>query len=63
MEQTVAQVDLSGTDAGHLVAFDVRERSSWEERVFREDMHDGKRITSGKLEGGGGGKETAGAGR
>ena len=26
-------------------------------------MHDGKRITSGELEGGGGGKETAGAGR
>ena len=46
LEQTAAYMDLSGTDMGHLVLFDMREGKSWEERVFREEhTHDGKRIT------------------
>ena len=46
LEQTASYMDLSGTDVGHLVVFDMREGSSWEERVFREEhTHDGKRIT------------------
>ncbi len=46
LEQTAAYMDLSGTDMGHLVIFDMREGRGWEERVFREEhMYDGKRIT------------------
>ena len=46
LEQTADHMDLSGTDNGHLVLFDVRGGRSWEERVFREEhAHDGKRIT------------------
>ena len=46
LTQTAAYMDLSGTDVGHLVIFDVREGRSWGERIFREDRaHDGKRIT------------------
>ncbi len=46
LEQTAAYMDLCGTDAGHLVVFDMREGRSWEERVFREDRIWGdKRIT------------------
>ena len=46
LEQTAAYMDLSGTDVGHLVLFDMREGRSWEERVFREEhAHDGQRIT------------------
>ena len=46
LERTAAYMDLSGTDVGHLVFFDMREGRSWGERVFREEQtHDGKRIT------------------
>ena len=46
LEQTAAYMDLSGTDMGHLVVFDLREGRGWEERGFREEhMYDGKRIT------------------
>ena len=46
LEQTAAYMDLSGTDMGHLVIFDMREGRGWEECVFREEhMYDGKRIT------------------
>ena len=46
LEQTAAYMDLSGTDIGHLVIFDMREGRGWEKRVFREEhMYDGKRIT------------------
>jgi hypothetical protein len=46
LQQTAAYMDLCGTDAGHLVVFDVREGRDWAERIFREERaHDGKRIT------------------
>ena len=46
LQQTAAYMDLCGTEAGHLVVFDVREGRSWKERIFREEhTHDGKRIT------------------
>ena len=46
LEQTAAYMDLSRTEMGHLVIFDMREGKSWDERVFRgEHAHDGKRIT------------------
>ena len=46
LEQTAAYMDLSGTDAGHLVVFDARPGRSWSDRVFREDrMSGGRRIT------------------
>jgi len=46
LEQTAAYMDLSGTDVGHLVIFDMREGRSWEERIFREEhTRGGKRIT------------------
>ena len=46
LEQTADYMDLSGTDKGHLVLFDMRGGISWEERVFREEhTHGGKRIT------------------
>ena len=46
LEQTAAYMDLSGTDAGHLVVFDVRPGRNWADRVFREDRTmERKRIT------------------
>ena len=46
LDQTAAYMDLSGTDTGHLVIFDMRGGRSWEERIFRaEHTHEGKRIT------------------
>lgn len=46
LEQTAAYMDLSGTGVGHSVIFDMWERRSWEEPVFREDhTQDGQRIT------------------
>ncbi|WP_420636081.1 hypothetical protein [Candidatus Palauibacter sp.] len=47
LEQTAAYMDISDTDAGHLVIFDMRETRSWDERIFREPRTapDGKRIT------------------
>ena len=35
--QTAAYMDLSGTDAGHLVVFDIRSGRTWGEKVFREE--------------------------
>ena len=37
LEQTAAYMDLSGTDAGHLVVFDMRPGRTWAEKVFREE--------------------------
>ena len=37
LEQTAAYMDLSGTDAGHLVVFDMRPGRTWGEKVFREE--------------------------
>ena len=46
LEQTARYMDLSGADSGHLVVFDMREGTSWEDRIFREERTwDGKRIT------------------
>ena len=46
LEQTARYMDLSGADSGHLVVFDMREGTSWEDRVFREERTwGGKRIT------------------
>ena len=46
LEQTRRYMDLSGTDAGHLVVFDMRTGGSWEERVYREERERrGARIT------------------
>ena len=43
--QTAAYMDIAGTDAGHLVVFDMREKRNWEERVYREERErDGRRI-------------------
>ncbi|MYA12601.1 MAG: hypothetical protein F4087_12395 [Gemmatimonadetes bacterium] len=36
LEQTGRYMDISGTDDGHLVVFDLRPGRSWAERVFRE---------------------------
>ena len=36
LEQTGRYMDISGTDEGHLVVFDMRPGRSWAERVFRE---------------------------
>ena len=36
-EQTKRYMDISGTDAGHLVVFDMRPGRSWAERIFREE--------------------------
>ena len=35
--QTAAYMDLSGTEAGHLVVFDMRSGRTWGEKVFREE--------------------------
>ena len=46
LEQTRRYMDISGTDAGHLVVFDMREGRSWAERVYREERkREGARIT------------------
>ena len=46
LEQTRRYMDISGTDEGHLVVFDMREGRSWAERVFREEQdRRGARIT------------------
>ena len=37
LEQTRRYMDISGTDEGHLVVFDMRPDRSWAERVFREE--------------------------
>ena len=46
LEQTRRYMDLSGTDAGHLVVFDMRPGRTWAERVYRaEREQEGARIT------------------
>lgn len=46
LEQTRRYMDISGTDEGHLVVFDMRPDRSWAERVFREERDwQGARIT------------------
>ena len=46
LEQTRRYMDISGTDAGHLVVFDMRPGRSWAERVYREERErEGTRIT------------------
>ena len=37
LEQTAAYMDLSGTDAGHLIVFDMRAGRTWADKVFREE--------------------------
>ena len=37
LEQTVAYMDLSGADSGHLVVFDMREGRTWAEKIYREE--------------------------
>ena len=45
LDQTAAYMDISGTDEGHLVVFDMREERSWRERVYREERErSGQRI-------------------
>ena len=41
LEQTRRYMDISGTDAGHLVVFDMREVRSWVEKVYREEREEG----------------------
>ncbi len=36
LEQTKRYMDISGTDAGHLVVFDLRRGRSWGERLYRK---------------------------
>ena len=46
LEQTRRYMDIGGTDAGHLVVFDMRAGRSWAERVYREERErEGARIT------------------
>ena len=46
LEQTRRYMDISGTDEGHLVVFDMRPGRSWAERVFRDERdRRGARIT------------------
>ena len=46
IEQTRSYMDISGTDEGHLVVFDLRPGRSWADRVFREERdRQGARIT------------------
>ena len=45
LEQTAKYMDGSGTDAGHLVVFDMRDGRSSREKVYREEREwDGRRI-------------------
>jgi len=37
LEQTVAYMDRSGADEGHLVIFDRRADKTWEEKIWRRD--------------------------
>ena len=37
LEQTRRYMEISGTDAGHLVVFDMRPGGSWAEKVYREE--------------------------
>ena len=37
LEETKRYMDISGTDAGHLVVFDMRPGRSWAEKIFREE--------------------------
>ena len=41
LEQTKRYMDISGTEAGHLVVFDMRPGRSWAERIFREERKRG----------------------
>ena len=43
LEQTAAYMDLSGTDAGHLVVFDMRTGREWSEKLYREERNWGER--------------------
>ena len=46
LEQTRRYMDISGTDAGHPVVFDMRPGVSWAERAYREERErEGARIT------------------
>ena len=46
LEQTGRYMDISGTDEGHLVVFDMRLGRSWAQRVFRNERDwQGARIT------------------
>ena len=46
LEQTRRYMDISGTDDGHLVVFDLRPGRSWADRVYLEERdHQGARIT------------------
>ena len=46
LEQTKRYMDISGTDAGHLIVFDMRPGRKWAERIFREERdRDGTRVT------------------
>ena len=46
LEQTRRYMDISGTDEGHLVVFDLRPGRSWAERVYRKERdRQGARIT------------------
>ena len=40
LEQTRRYMDISGTDAGHLVVFDLRPGKSWAERIYREEREE-----------------------
>ncbi len=37
LRQTKRYMDISATEAGHLVVFDMRPSRSWSERIFREE--------------------------
>ena len=41
LEQTQRYMNISGTDASHLVVFDMRPGRSWAERIFREERDRG----------------------
>ena len=43
LQQTAQYMDISGTDAGHLVVFDMRADRSWEQRITREERNVGER--------------------
>ena len=45
LDQTATYMDISDTEQGHLVVFDMREERSWRERVYRDERErSGKRI-------------------
>ena len=43
LEQTAQYMDINGTDAGHLVVFDMRADRSWAQRITREERNVGAR--------------------